>query len=328
MIELEIQGLAQTRDGLLIEAGRIILAEGFALLRQRLQQGHHGILLTLVVQGPSRRRRGLEAALDACERFISVKVYPFVEGEVRPHFAAAHPRSAVVTAAPAKLGAAPAPAPAVPPVVAVKIDHVGVPPAIAASEVAAAPVLQAEPPAEPEFEFIQPTPRRADGAAKTAPIAPAPFVEVVPLAPDEVAVAKMLGGLEYDYPRIVPSLLKLQQSVVAGARESSLALAGQRVGAWVFAREYALDGGLDLRDALERLVTPALRALVEVDLQGMQLHIHDSLLCADGGPSGCSFFGGFVAGLLEPAVAAAAPSIIPVCCRSYGAGECVLAVAD
>jgi hypothetical protein len=44
MIELEIQGLSQSREGLLIEVGRFILASGFTLQRQRLVQDPHGTL--------------------------------------------------------------------------------------------------------------------------------------------------------------------------------------------------------------------------------------------------------------------------------------------
>jgi hypothetical protein len=127
---------------------------------------------------------------------------------------------------------------------------------------------------------------------------------------------------------VVPQLLALQQSVAEAARASSLALAGKRTGSWVFRSEYLLDDGLDLREAIERIGVPALRALVEVDQQGTQLHIHDSPLCAQYGHSGCSFFGGFLEGLLGPAIAPGSMSIFPVCCRSYGADACVLELSD
>ncbi|KRE84746.1 hypothetical protein ASG75_12710 [Rhodanobacter sp. Soil772] len=333
MIELEIQGLSESRKGLLIEVGRLVLASGFALQRQRLMQGEHGILLSVIVRGPSRARRTLEAALDGCDRFISVKLFPYTEDEPRPHFAISHKRTRpAVMAPPAPVG------PVVTPVVPVATPSPGVALPVAATAAepeAAGPVatpVVASPPAprqasspEPEFEFIQPTPR-APAPAKS--VETALFVELVALAPDEAAVDKALQDLEHDYPRVLPQLLALQHAVAADAREPSLALAGRRMGTWVFGREYALDGGLDLREAVERLGIPALRALVEADQQGMQLHIHDSPLCAEDGQSGCSFFSGFLQGLLEPAIAPGTLSIFPVCCRSYGAGECVLAISD
>ena len=320
MIELEIQGLSENREGLLIEVGRLVMASGFNLQRQRLLPDHYGILLTMVVRGPSRKKRMLEAALDACDRFISVKVFPFVEGEPKPHFAASRKRvgpAAVVS--PAAAVASPASVPVAAPVVEDRTRGVE-------SAAAAAPEPPREPLVEPEFEFILPTPRAP--APAPAPVVTTPFVERVPLAPDEAAVEKALRELEYDYPQIVPQLLALAHSVAEAARESSLALAGRRTGAWVFESEYALDDGLDLREAIEHIGAPALRALVEVDQQGGQLHIHDSPLCAEDGRSGCSFFGGFLEGLLGPAIAPGRLSIFPVCCRSYGADECVLAISD
>jgi hypothetical protein len=320
MIELEIQGLSENREGLLIEVGRLVMASGFNLQRQRLLPDHYGILLTMVVRGPSRKKRMLEAALDACDRFISVKVFPFVEGEPKPHFAASRKRvgpAAVV--APAAAVASPASGSVAAPVVEDRTWGVQ-------SAAADAPESPREPSAEPEFEFILPTPRAP--APAPAPVVTTPFVERVPLAPDEAAVEKALRELEYDYPQIVPQLLALAHSVAEAARESSLALAGRRTGAWVFESEYALDDGLDLREAIEHIGAPALRALVEVDQQGGQLHIHDSPLCAEDGRSGCSFFSGFLEGLLGPAIAPGRLSIFPVCCRSYGADECVLSISD
>ena len=96
MIELEIQALSERREGLLMEVGRLVLASGFSLQRQRLVQDPHGILLTMVVRGPPRKRRALAAALDAYERIISFELEPVAEGEERAHFAASRAPSAYV----------------------------------------------------------------------------------------------------------------------------------------------------------------------------------------------------------------------------------------
>ena len=113
MIELEIQGLSESREGLLIEVGRLVIASGFTLQRQRLVQDHHGILLTMVVRGPFLKKWALAAALDACDRFISVKVARFVEGESKPHFAVSPKRvaPAIPAPAPASVAAVVSPAP-------------------------------------------------------------------------------------------------------------------------------------------------------------------------------------------------------------------------
>ncbi len=319
MIELEIQALSASREGLLIEMSRFILTAGFTVRRQRLVQDAHGILLTVVVRGPSRGRRALEKLLDACDRLVSFKIAPVVDGELKPHFAASLPRAMREPAAPPDCTATES-------ISAAASDerNMDQPTAIAAP--VAANVAQS-PPTQPEIEFIQPIAGHPVAAPLSA-IAGEAFIEVVRVGPDEAAVAKALNSLEYDYPCLLPQLLALQAAVPEAARESSLELAGRRTGGWVFAREYALDGGLDLLDAISRIGAPALRALVEVDQRNALVHILNSPLCVVDGPSGCSFFRGFLEGLLGPAIAPRSLSIFPVCCCSYGAQECVLAISD
>ena len=354
MIELEIQGLAESRDGLLIDVSRLILATGFTLRRQRLVQDAHGILLSMVVYGQPRKQRALEKLLDSYERLISFSISPVVNGELKPHFAASLPQS---TYRPAAL---PTPAEVAPPLAATpsvtttdqRTDQLSDQIVDASVDLATdqateqrmeqrieqsievttpAGVNARQGPrawqADPDFEFIQPI-QHAPVDERATPVEATPFVEVELLGPDEAAVDQALRSLEYDYPHLAPKLLALQAEVADGARESSLVLAGQRVGAWVFAREHTLDVGLELLEAVSRIGAPGLRALVEVDQRGTQLRILNSTLCTAGGHSGCSFFLGFLEGLLSPAIAPHTLSIFPVCCRSYGASECVLEISD
>lgn len=316
MIELEVQILAQTREGLLMDIGGLILANGFSLLRQRLLQDPHGVLMTVVVRGPWLKKRAFVAALDAHERIISFKVAKFEESAPKPHFAASRPviRQVVVAAEPPVIQAAAV----VNPVAEASQHEVPEPPAHS--------VMAAEPEPQPEPEFILIAPRVSPPVP--APVEAAPFVELIPEGPDLQAVEKALPKLVYDYPQIFRRLLALEDSVTAAARESSLLLAGQCTGAWVFERDYALDTKLGLHEAIERIAVPALRALVEVEQDGEQLHILDSPLCVEGGHSRCQFFSGYLDGLLGRAIASDSLSIFAVCCRSYGAEECVLAISE
>lgn len=355
MIELEIQALSERRGGLIVEVGRLAAACGFILQRQRLVQDPNGALLTMVVCGPSRKRRELQAALEGYERIISFELEPFVEGESRPHFAAsrplasyvpppAAPRPATPASVPAPVPApAPTPAPASVPEPAPTrtrpaATRAAAPVATPAAAKPVAPVVVVAPvfvdvvpsvpvaPAPESFEELMMSYRRPP-APTSAKFAPAPFVELLALEADAPAVGQALADLAHEYPRILPRLLALDRAVAAGAREASLQLAGQRVGAWLFEREYALDTGLDLGAALDAIGVPALHAFVEVERRGGQLHLRHSPLCAQHGRSGCSFFGGFLEGLLGPAIAPGGLSVFPVCCRSCGADECVFAVS-
>jgi hypothetical protein len=343
MIELEIQTLSQTREGLLIDVGRIVVASGFTVQRQRMLQDPNGVLLTLVVRGPARKQRALETALGEHERIISFNAAVFEDGPPKPHFAATRkvtsgyvaPPAPVVEAEPA---AAPAPARAVPPAavfaaapavatvpVVDKAEQAAESAAMLASPVpppAPPPATQAPVEPEPEFVFTR-TP-----APVAAPVVSEPYVEMVELAADADAVEKLLAKMTNGYPHIFPLLSTLERAVPEGARESTLQLAGQRIGAWVFERDYAQESQLDLDDAMQRIGVPAMSAFVQVEYKGGQLHIRDSQLCSDGGHSGCRFFDGYLEGLIGRVAPSRNLSIFSVCCRSYGADACVLAISS
>ncbi|RDS81174.1 hypothetical protein DWU98_11575 [Dyella monticola] len=339
MIELEVQALSLSREGLLIDIGRVVVANGFNLVRQRLADDANGVLLSMVVRGPERKQRTLETALDAHERIISFEVSPFEAGVSRPHFAASRTvASGYVPPPPAPI-VEPDPSPAQPSApgkmandpLATVPAHVRRP----AEVLQAAPPLptlqpapepEPEPASEPEPEFVF-TRTRAP-LPPAAPIVEQPFVEPVTLDADVQAIEKVLPALMSDYPRIFPSIKKLEQAVADGARESSLQLAGQRMGAWCLQRDHAMASSMKLDEAMKRIGVPALRALVELDYQGNQLHIRDSPLCTQEGRSNCKFFSGFLEGLLGPLVGTENLSIFAVCCRSCGADACVLAVMD
>lgn len=324
MIELELQALSLARQGLLIEVGRTVAACGYALVRQRLADDEHGILLTMVVRGPERQRRALEAALDAHERIVSFELAAHVPGVAKPHFAA----SSRVTA---NYMPPPPPPPAAAPIAKpAEANHAPPAPDTALAQVRSAePVpepLFAPAPAEqqPAFEFVSVRPAPSPSPA---PEPEEPFVEVVRLEANVAAVETLLPTLMRDYPQVFRGLKQLDQTVEAGARETSLELAGQRIGRWVFERHYAAADRTDVDEAMQRIGAPALGALLDVQYHGQQLHIRHSPLCADG-RSGCKFFSGFLEGVLAPAITARNVSIFEVCCRSYGADECVLAVMD
>jgi hypothetical protein len=329
MIELEIQALALSREGLLIDVGRCAAACGFNLVRQRLADDRHGVLLTMVVRGLARKQRSLEAALEKLERLISFEVSPVVEGQTKPHFAASRSVTAdyVPPPPPAPPAETPKPVTAKPvfkaPDAVPQVSPRPAPTETAQPFVKPLPLLQTEPEAEPEFVFMR-TP-----APAPAPVVPVePFKEVLQLDADQAAVEKLLPKLMVDYPQIFPLLKKLEQSVEEGARESSLSLAGQRIGTWLFERNHAVTSKMALDEAMERIGVPALRTLTEVDYSANQLHIRHSPLCTEEGRSSCRFFSGYLEGLLGPVVASQGLSIFAVCCRSCGANECVLAMME
>ena len=349
MVELEIQTLSERREGLLIDVGRSVTESGFTLQRQRLVQDPNGALLTMIVRGPSRGQRALESALEAHERIISFDVSPYTEGEIRTHFAASrsvaarNPPPPAAPALPAKAAIAaaeqPGPAPAAatpaPAIVAAPVMPVSAPAAAPMPEpklteppnAVASPVVDLQQELAQELERMLPPAPAPVQQAVPAP-APAPFVELATLDPDTLAVDTVAAALPSDYPDILPRLLELDHAVAAGAREPSLELAGRRVGGWVAGRDHAHQRRMGLLDALAEVALPALAALVEIERAGAQLHIRHSPLCSEDGHSGCSFYNGFLQGVLGPVMDSTSLTIFPVCCRSFGADACVLALSE
>jgi hypothetical protein len=71
MVELEIQVLSDRREGLLVELGRVVVANNFSLLRQRLTQDGRGACLSMLVRGPEEQRFALEEMLGTHNRVLS-----------------------------------------------------------------------------------------------------------------------------------------------------------------------------------------------------------------------------------------------------------------
>jgi hypothetical protein len=261
MIKLEVHILSDRREGLLIELGRLVIANGFTLLRRRLFQDSQGIWLMMLISGQAEKQFVLEEIL------------------------ASHPRVLSFEAA-------------------LIDDTAGATLAGAAS----APASQAfSPPAE---------------AVLIPPAA------VMPEAGPNVAqVENVLPHLASVYPKIIPVLQNLVQAVVPASREASLRVAGRRTGAWLYKRDYALGAKLDLADAIKRIATPALRDLTVAEWSDRELHIKNCPLCSPGTHMmGCSFFGGFLEGLLGAALSPTSITARNLLCRSKGAQNCIIGV--
>jgi predicted hydrocarbon binding protein len=71
MIELEMRIQSDRREGLLVELGRLVVASGFTLQRQRVYQDSHGAWLVMVVRGLPEHQLTLEEQLATHSRVLS-----------------------------------------------------------------------------------------------------------------------------------------------------------------------------------------------------------------------------------------------------------------
>ncbi|MCP1375861.1 hypothetical protein [Dyella lutea] len=352
MVELEVQILALEREGLLLDIGRIVAANGFVLHRHRLVDDRNGVLLSLMVRGHRRSRRALDAALGKLERVVSFTIEPADGEDMRPHFAAAR-----------RFDYVPPPPPAPPPVPGKRsLTGPPMPPPPRVSDTEAMAFFDRAPERTTHAAAIEPLPvldidadppwaawpaemtripstreGRKEAAPPPAPPAPTPAPvpapapmsgEATPLDADPVAVERLMRALPGAYPAMLPLVRAMEQAVVPGARLASLELAGTRVGRWIAARQGTRGLPLSPDEALARRGLPALGELLDAKLQGGQVHLGASPLCGKTDQSGCTFFAGLLQGAMEPMTGDGSAHVIGLCCRALGADECVLMVVD
>ncbi|WP_394539030.1 4-vinyl reductase [Lysobacter enzymogenes] len=177
---------------------------------------------------------------------------------------------------------------------------------------------------------------RANGAGNgnghPAPTAPAPVASAPPLAPTPAAasaapidvqrVETLLPQLARNYPNILLQLVALERELPPAQREATLRYIGQRVGAWVYKRDFALGGQLPLADSVRRIALPAMRQLVQAELQDDVLRVRNSPFCHRGEHGECChFLRGMLGGLLE-GQHGGQMRVVESQCRNTGAETC------
>ncbi len=164
-----------------------------------------------------------------------------------------------------------------------------------------------------------------------APAASRPAAAVKPAAADSGATTAMdmkrvetlLPQLARNYPNIFIQLLALEHDLPPPQRESTLRYVGQRVGAWVYKRDYALGGRLQLADAVRHIALPAMRQLLHAELQEDVLRVKNSPFCHRGEHGACChFLRGMLGGLLAGPHGTDEVRVVESHCRNTGAETC------
>ena len=134
----------------------------------------------------------------------------------------------------------------------------------------------------------------------------------------------LLPKLAADYPQILPRLVLLEQEVPPDEHDSVLRYVGNRVGTWVYKRDFSLGARLGLHDAVRHIALPAVRQLLPADIDDEGLRIKASPFCGNGEHGRtCHFFRGFFEGLLNTSRADQPANVEEAHCRNSGASYCV-----
>ncbi|MBW8807783.1 MAG: 4-vinyl reductase [Lysobacter sp.] len=157
--------------------------------------------------------------------------------------------------------------------------------------------------------------------AAPASYAPAPAATAAPI--DTQRVETLLPQLARNYPNILLQLVALERELPPTQREATLRYIGQRVGAWVYKRDFALGGQLPLADSVRRIALPAMRQLVQAELHDDVLKVRNSPFCHRGETGECChFLRGMLGGLLEGQHGADGVRVVESQCRNTGAESC------
>jgi len=140
---------------------------------------------------------------------------------------------------------------------------------------------------------------------------------------DSHRIEALVPQLTRDYPNLFVPLLALERDLPDSQREQALRHLGERIGAWVQARDFAAVGALSLCDAIRRVALPAMRQIVQAQLQGEALHVSDSPFCHRGEQGACChFLRGMLGGLLGGAHESQSLRVVETRCRNDGADIC------
>jgi len=140
---------------------------------------------------------------------------------------------------------------------------------------------------------------------------------------DSHRIEALIPQLTRDYPNVFVPLLELERDLPAAQREQAMRALGERIGAWVQARDFVPVDALSLGEAVRRVALPAIRQIVQAHLHGETLHVSDSPFCHRGHTGACChFLRGMLVGLLGDTHGAHAVRVVETRCRNDGADIC------
>ena len=140
---------------------------------------------------------------------------------------------------------------------------------------------------------------------------------------DHKRAERLLPQLARSYPNLFLFVHALDHELDAAQREPTLRYIGQRVGAWVYKRDFALGAQLTLAQAIRHIALPAMRQVVQAELLGESIEITDSPFPHRGQRGACChFLGGMLDGLLRTTQSGDAVRVTETRCRNTGAAAC------
>ena len=127
------------------------------------------------------------------------------------------------------------------------------------------------------------------------------------------------------FPDIAPLVRAYGDSFPAESRDAELFEAGKRIGAFSYAKDWALGSPLKMPVALRRTLVPALEEFGKVEASDTSVALPESPFCA-GQRSNCQFVTGFIQGFLDAGPLTQGTRVQRKTCKAKGHVQCAYAV--
>jgi predicted hydrocarbon binding protein len=149
-----------------------------------------------------------------------------------------------------------------------------------------------------------------------------PDFKVVSVEGSQSGSVPSIKEIATQFPDIAPLVQAYGESFGADTRDTELAEAGKKIGAFQYEKEWSFGSPLKMPVALRRTLVPALQALGKVDATDTELTLPDSPFCGTGKIPCCEFLTGFMQGFLDAGPLTQNTGVQKTACRAKGDSRC------
>jgi predicted hydrocarbon binding protein/predicted amino acid-binding ACT domain protein len=136
------------------------------------------------------------------------------------------------------------------------------------------------------------------------------------------AAAPSIKEISAQFPDIAPLVQAYGESFGSETRDQELVVAGKKIGAFQYEKEWSFGSPLKMPVALRRTLVPALEAFGKVDATDTEVVLPDSPFCSTGKISCCEFLSGFMQGFLDAGPLTQNTRVQKAACRAKGDSRC------
>ena len=154
-----------------------------------------------------------------------------------------------------------------------------------------------------------------------------PDFKVVSVEGSQSGSVPSIKEIATQFPDVAPLVQAYGESFGADTRDTKLAEAGKKIGAFQYEKEWSFGSPLKMPVALRRTLVPALEALGKVDATDTELTLLDSPFCGTGKIPCCEFLTGFMQGFLDAGPLSTNATVQKTACRASGDTHCTYTVA-